>query len=190
VQVRRVRIVSLAIVLVGTALAVTACRSGGAPQPSPSPSLTLSAPSPSPVDSAVAAVQAAVGAYQNMWVAYNTAVQVPDPNDPNLVKYASGTALKNLVNGLQSIKSQGLKGTGSVVTNPKVTAVSPTSAPTDVSLSDCLDTSGTHIVRAGPGPAYSDSPGGRRLTTATVQRQSDGSWKVTDFGIRGVGTCG
>jgi len=124
-----------------------------------------------------------------MWAAYDAAVAVPNPDDAALAMYATGNALKTLTSGLQSVKGQGLKGTGAVVVAPKVTAVSPASAPTDVSLSDCMDTSGTHIVRASPGPPYSDSPGGRRLATATVQRQGDGSWKVTDFGIRGVGTC-
>src|SRR5437763_9158964 len=57
VQVRRVRIVSLAIVVVVTAWTVTACKSGGA-QPSPSLSPTLSAPSPTASQApGVAAIQ-------------------------------------------------------------------------------------------------------------------------------------
>ena len=186
---RRVRIVSLAIVVVVTAWTVTACKSGGA-QPSPSPSLTLSAPSPTASQApGVAAIQGAVAAYRNMWTAYDTAIQVPDPNDPNLAKYATGDALHTLVSGLQSVKDQGLKGTGNVVNAPQVTQLSPSDAPTQVSIKDCMDTSQSHLVRNGSGPAYSDSPGGHRLTLADVRQQDDGSWKVASFGVRGVGTC-
>ncbi len=158
---RRVQVIPSISVFVVVVLATAACTPRH-PQPSPSPSLAMPSAAASSQDPRAAAVQAA---------------------------YATGNALKTLTSGLQSVKGQGLKGTGAVVVAPKVTAVSPASAPTDVSLSDCMDTSGTHIVRASPGPPYSDSPGGRRLATATVQRQGDGSWKVTDFGIRGVGTC-
>lgn len=171
-------------------LALTSCTSKPSPSPSAStPPISLRSPSPSPTDPRVAAVQAAVAAYRGMWQTYETVAQIPDPQQPDLARYATSDALRTMTNGLQSLKSQGLKGTGSIVHSPQVTEVSPVDSPTQVSISDCMDTSASHIVRASPGPAYSDSPGGRRLCLATVQRQADGAWKVTGFGVRAVGTC-
>ena len=171
-------------------LLLAACTSKPAPSPSPStPSVTLGSLSPSPAASQVGAVQSAVAAYRGMWRAYETVTQNPDPTQPDLARYATATALQTITNGMRSLKDQGLKGTGSITHSPQVTAISPTDAPTDVEISDCMDTSASHIVRATPGPAYSDSPGGRRLCLATVQRQNDGSWKVTTFGVREVGSC-
>jgi hypothetical protein len=189
VQVRRVRIVSLAIVVFVTGWTATACKSQGA-QPSPSSSTSMSGPSPTAsLAPGPAAIEAAVAAYRNMWRAYDTAIHVPDPNDPDLAKYASGDALRTLVSGLQSVKDQGLKGTGAVVNTPQVSQLSPSDAPRQVSIKDCMDTSQSRLVRSGPGPVYSDSPGGHRPCLADVRRQDDGLWKVASFGVRGVGTC-
>ncbi|MFB9443043.1 hypothetical protein Dvina_51475 [Dactylosporangium vinaceum] len=131
----------------------------------------------------------ALDTYRGMWRAYQTALAVPDPASSELAKYATGDALKNLTSGLQSVKDQGLKGEGQIVTSPRVVGAAPANQPTSVDLEDCLDDSGSKLLRASPGPAFSDKPGGRRLTKATVQRQPDGTWKVTSFGAREVGTC-
>jgi hypothetical protein len=124
-----------------------------------------------------------------MWQTYNAAVQVPNPDSPDLPKYAVGSALNTLVSGLQSVKDRGLKGTGQIVLAPEVTEISPTNAPTKVGIRDCFDDGATHLVRVSPGSSYNDTPGGRRLCLATVELQPDRSWKVTQFGLRGVGTC-
>ena len=182
------RVVRIAVVAL--ALVLTSCTSKPAPSASPStPPVTLRSLSPSPSDPSVSAVQAAVASYRSMWQAYNAAVQVPDPNSPDLAKYATGTALSTLVSGLRSVKDRGLKGTGQIVLAPQVTEISPTTAPTKVAIKDCFDDSATHLIRVGPGSPYNDTPGGRRLCLATVELQSDKSWKVTTFGLRGVGTC-
>ncbi len=180
------------LAMVALALAATSCTPKPAPSPSastPPVSLRSPSPSPAPTDPRVAAVQDAVAAYRGMWQAYETVAQNPDPQQSDLARYATGDALRTMTNGLQSLKNQGLEGTGSVTHSPRVTEVSPVNSPTQVSISDCMDTSASHIVRASPGPAYSDSPGGRRLCLATVQRQGDGAWRVTGFGVRAVGTC-
>ncbi|MEJ3741730.1 hypothetical protein WEI85_00310 [Actinomycetes bacterium KLBMP 9797] len=113
----------------------------------------------------------------------------PDPDSPDLARYATGTALKTLTDGVRDVRDQGLKGEGKFVLSPRVTEVAPASAPTKISIRDCVDTKQSRIVRASPGPPYSDKPGGPRLCQATVERQSDGSWKVTSFGLHEVGTC-
>jgi len=181
-------VVSVGLALGATTLMASACTSRHV-APVPSPSLAVPSTATSSAASGAAAVQAAVAAYRNMWVAYDAAVQVPDPGDPNLARYATGDALRTLVSGLQSLKDKGLKGTGTVAVSPQVTAVSPAEAPNHVSLRDCLNDAASHVVRASAGPAYSDPPGGKHLTLADVERQADGSWKVTGFGVRAVGTC-
>lgn len=131
----------------------------------------------------------ALAAYRGMWRAYGQAVQVPDPSSPQLPRYATADALATLTTGLQSLKDQGLKGTGDIEVNPTITAAAPTDHPTEVEVTDCLDSSRSHIVRASPGPAYHDPPGGHRRVIATVKRQPDGAWKVASFAAQVVGTC-
>jgi hypothetical protein len=123
-----------------------------------------------------------------MWQAYDTALSIPDPKHPDLARYADGEALDLLTTGIQETKDEGLIGAGEAKLNPEVTSAAPVDAPTTVEISDCLDSTGTKLVRASPGPPYSDSPGGLRRTTATVQWQP-GGWKVTRFAVQEVGTC-
>lgn len=173
-------------------LALASCTAKPAPSPSaatPPVSLHSPSPSPSPTDPRVGAVQTAVAAYRAMWQAYTVAIEVPDPNSPDLARYATGSALSTLVSGIKSVKDQGMKGTGQLVLSPQVVKITPTDSPTSVDVQDCFDDAATHLVSASPGSTGHDTPGGRRLCLATVERQADGSWKVTHFGLRGVGTC-
>jgi hypothetical protein len=127
--------------------------------------------------------------YRAMWHAYESAATRPNPDDPQLARYAAGTALHTLTNGLTMLREHGLKGTGSVAHTPEPTIAFPVHAPTEVVVSDCMDTAVSHLARTRSGPAYADSPGGHRLCLATVQRRPDGSWKVVTFAVRAVGTC-
>ncbi|MEV6932226.1 hypothetical protein AB0M46_48125 [Dactylosporangium sp. NPDC051485] len=178
---------------------VLLCLAAGCSTQKPAAPVTPAAPSSAAAASsaaasddpaaAAAAGRGALDAYRGMWRAYVAALTTPDPASPDLAKYATGDALKTLTAGIQSVKDQGLKGTGNVALAPKITAVTPTTAPTEIEITDCLDDSASQLVRASPGPAYSDEPGGRRLTKATVNRQADGTWKVSGFGAQQVGTC-
>jgi hypothetical protein len=151
---------------------------------------SLEAPSQTSASQDPAAIgRSALDAYRGMWHAYQNAIQVPDPASPELARYATGDALTTMTKGLQSLKDQGLKGTGEIVVSPKITAFSPATAPTDIEITDCLDSTQSHIVRASPGSPYNDTPGGHRRVQASVQRQVDGSWKVSGFGVQAVGTC-
>jgi hypothetical protein len=161
-----------------------ASRPGGSGAPP-----SLSAPSASASADLATTGQQALDAYQGMWRAYQQAVEVPDPSSPELARYATGEALSTLTKGLQSLKDQGLKGTGEIRVNPTITGAAPTSRPTQIEITDCLDSSGSHLVRASAGPAYRDSPGGHRRVVATVTRQPDGSWKINSFAAQAVGTC-
>jgi hypothetical protein len=173
--------------LVG-AVVLASCTSDPEP-PRSSPTPSLRPPSATPTTATgPAAVQDAVAAYRGMWDAYLRALAVPDPARPELARYAAGNALQTLVSGVREVKDRGLKGEGAFKTAPRVTDVAPASAPTKVGIRDCFDDSDARIVRASPGPAHSDPPGGRRLCIASVERQADGAWKVTSFGLRAVGT--
>ncbi len=176
----------------GLALAVAGCTpKPGAPKSTPTPDVSLRPPSSSAAstDPNVAAVQNAVAAYRGMWDAYMRVLAAPDPDNPELARYATGAALKTLTDGVRDVRDKGLKGEGAFILSPQVTEVAPASAPTKVGIRDCLNTAQSRIVRASPGPAYSDKPGGRRQCIATVERQADGAWKVTSFGLHEVGSC-
>ena len=179
------------LLLVAVAIALAACDSGSqAPSPSPTPQVSLASPSPTVVPTdRDSAVQAAERAYRGMWDAYMRVLMAPDPESPELTRYAAGEALKTLSDGVRDVRNQGLKGEGKFALSPQVTEVTPANEPTKIAVRDCVDTRQSRIVRASPGATYNDKPGGLRLCLATVQRQNDGSWKVTSFGLREVGTC-
>lgn len=125
-----------------------------------------------------------------MWAAFEKALSIPDPSYPALRQATIGDALTILVKTVQSAKDKGLKGTGGAKFNPEVVEVSPATSSIKVTIRDCLDTSGSRLVKATAGGApYKDPPGGRQLTIAIVQRQDDGSWKVSSVGTRDVGSC-
>lgn len=178
------------LLFVAVAVTLAACDSASSePDPSPIPHVSPGSPLPAVSTDPDSAVQAADQAYRGMWDAYLRVLAAPDPDSPELARYAAGNALKTLSDGVRDVRDQGLKGEGEFILSPQVTEVVPADAPNKISIRDCVDTKPSRIVRASPGPTYSDKPGGRRLCLATVQRQSDGSWKVTSFGLREVGTC-
>lgn len=189
----RRRVTGRVVATVGWAslLLGSGCTDGPAAPSAPRTPAKPSAPSPSvssPVDPA-SVRRGALDAYRGMWSAYQEALRVPDPASAALGRYATGDALTTLTSGLRSVQQQGLKGVGVITVAPRITSVGPVAAPTEVEITDCLDDSRSRIVRASPGSPYNDPPGGRRLTRATVTRQTDGGWKVSGFGVQAVGTC-
>jgi len=54
-----------------------------------------------------------------------------------------------ILSNWQTVKDQGLKGTGEAVLAPRVTGAAPANNPTEVEITDCMDTSGSKLVRAG-----------------------------------------
>jgi len=123
-----------------------------------------------------------------MWKAYVDASRIPDPQFPDLARYAQGDALTVFVNGLTSMRRDGLISRGDVVLHPKVTALRPNASPPTAEIEDCADTSKTQLIKK-DGSAYQDTPGGRQSAKATVTQISEGVWKVTSFALLGVGTC-
>lgn len=191
IQARR----ATALVIAGTVMfALSACTSGtasslvtGGSQPSPSvgPPSTLA----TPVSPADQAKQDALAAYRDMWHNFVVAGQTSDWQSPLLGQYATGLALSTLSRGLYADHYNGLVSKGAPALNPVAVSVDPASNPSTVIINDCGDS--THALKyyANNGQPANDGPGGRRFIKATVQKQPDGSWKVSDFGIQPVGSC-
>jgi len=181
---RRIRI---ALLVGATAVALSGC---GPDRPSPTPSTTpaTSATSAAPSPSPTAGSATPLDAYRGMWKAYIDAIRIPDPNYPDLARYTQDDALAVFVRGLTSVQRDGLVGQGDVTLHPKVTTIRPDASPPTADIEDCVDTSKSHLVKKDGSP-YQDTPGGNRAATARVTRLADGTWKVTLFALRAVGSC-
>lgn len=184
-QVGRVFVTSAAL------LALASCNPGDTNSPATNaseptvPSASHTAPQ-SPVDDAKGR---ALTAYLGMWEDFVAAAATSDWQSPNLGRHATGLALSTLSRGLYADHYKGLVSKGSPTHNAQVSSVDPAEAPAKVIISDCSDSTNALKYRADNGQPADDGPGGRRLIKATVEKQSDGSWKVSSFGVQGVGTC-
>jgi hypothetical protein len=152
---------------------------GGSSTPS------LSAP---PQSTRGRAEQKAVAAYQEMWQAYAKAGRTANPDDPDLGRYATGSALKTLTDGLKGYRDKAQILKGDLVTNPQVAGASPGTDPKDVTVTDCVDDT-KFLVYQRSGELVNNVPGGRRSAKATVTNLGADGWKVTGFGVQAVNTC-
>lgn len=72
--------------------------------------------------------------------------------------------------------------------HPKITSEEPASAPTVVTLSDCLGMQNWLLHRRSTGALWDDKPGTNRATTAEVVL-SQGVWKVASFDVASSASC-
>ncbi|GAB4054824.1 hypothetical protein [Catellatospora paridis] len=169
------------------AAALAACSPRDKP-PSAPPQASGSPPAvASPATDRASAQRDAVVAYVGMWRAYETAAAAGDTSGTQAARYATGDALDLINRAVQKIVKDGLRAQGTSVLAPRATEVRGVDVPAEVRVDDCMDTSGTRLVKV-DGSKYTDSPGGRRKMVATV-RLVDGGWKVVSFGLGQVGTC-
>jgi hypothetical protein len=171
-------------------LALTSCNSEPASAtatttPPARPSSAAPTTPASPVDQAR---QAALAAYRGMWHDFVVAGTTSDWQSASLGQYATGIALTTLSRGLYADHYNGLVTKGEPVLNPTVSSLDPATAPRKIIVTDCGDSTHWLKYRADNGQ-LDDTPGGRRLINAIVEKQADGSWKVTDFGVHDVGSC-
>ncbi|MFG1952483.1 hypothetical protein [Micromonospora sp. NPDC048830] len=161
----------------------------GGSEPSESRSSTSSPSLPAPGQSpSGAADDAALLAYRQMWAAYAKAGAAADPDEPELARHATGQALSTLKSGLAKLRKDGEVIKGEYKSDPKVVVASPSTAPSTVSVQDCLNTTRFLTYKAATGALADDIPGGNRAVRATVVRDG-GIWKVSSFGVQAVGTC-
>lgn len=170
------------LLLVGSALLVSACDQASTPGTSP-PQVT------SAVQSADSALASAVSAYRAMWDGFAVAGTTSDSGSQQLGRHATGAALDKLKRSLQSDREKGLVSKGKPVLDPKVSAADPADDPRRITITDCGDSTNWLKYRKDNGMLADDVPGGRRLVKATVEKQSDSTWKVSDYGVHEVGSC-
>ena len=178
-----------ALIVVSSIVCLVACSSSDKPGDAPSTQTSSPAPSPSPstagpADSARAAALAAYRGYLAAWVA---AARTSNPNDPALLRYADGAALRTVVGSLAANRAAGKVSRGTIVPAPKVVALSPSTRPTSATIRDCADASHWLLYRKS-GELWNDDPGGRHDVNAVVHSTAAG-WKVTSIAIGGVGSC-
>ncbi|MET9634686.1 hypothetical protein ABZX92_45325, partial [Lentzea sp. NPDC006480] len=163
-----------AVVLLGS------CDRGPAPGALP-PSGSSAIPTTSARDSAVSA-------YRAMWNGFAEAGNTSDPTSPVLAQHASGAALEKLRRSLQSDREKGVVTKGKPVLDPKVSEADPVGDPKKITITDCGDS--TNWLKYGKDNGLrADAAGGRRLIKASVDKQSDGSWKVSDYAVHEIGSC-
>jgi len=187
---RRFAVAGSSIVL--AVLLVAACSSGSPTDSPPAPSAETSAGPTSPSSAATpadVAGQQAIAAYLGMWEDMAVAAETSNWQDPRLVQHATSVALTNITRGLYGDKANGLVTKGRPKNAPQVSSVEPPSAPTKVIIADCGDDSQWQHYRLDNGQPANDGPNGRRQINAVVEKQQDGAWRVTDFGIHEVGSC-
>lgn len=170
-------------------MALTACDSGTAspPRDTTQPAPTSSSSANSPVDQAK---QDALAAYRGMWQDFVVAGRTSDWQSPALGNHATGVALQIMSRGLYSDHYKGLVTKGEPILNPSVSSAEPADAPTKIVVTDCGDSTNWLKYRKDTGEPADDEAGGRRLINAIVEKQSDGSWKVSDYGVHEEGSCG
>jgi hypothetical protein len=180
------------LLAIGAALAaIASCSSdtaGGPPPGTTRPASSTSALPTTTLSVVDKVKQDAVTAYRGMWQDFVAAGTTSDWQSPKLGQYATGIALTNLSRGLYADHYNGLVTKGEPVLNPSVSSVDPPSDPKKVIVTDCGDSTHWLKYRADNGQ-LADTPGGRRLINAIVEKQADGSWKVSDFGVHDLGTC-
>ena len=147
---------------------------------------SLSAPS---LSGRALAEQRALDAYRGMWTAYAKAGLTANPDEPDLARYATGDALNTLVKGLTNYRKAGQILKGDVVNSPSAANSAVSVDPSRVDVVDCIDDTRFLVYVAATGALVDDVPGGRRSTTAVVADTGGGTWKVSSFAVKAVGTC-
>ena len=124
-----------------------------------------------------------------MWQDFVEAGRTSDWQSPNLGRHAIGIALTNLSRSLYADHYNGLVTRGEPILNPVVNSVEPAADPAKVIIRDCGDSTRWLKYGAKDGKPATDQQGGRRRITGVVDKQPDGSWKVSDYAVEGLGTC-
>jgi hypothetical protein len=178
-----------AVLAVAVAMSFAAGCAASTDPTSPLPGPTTQPPVTSQPTAEEIAREEALAAYQGMWADFVEAGATSDWQSPNLGRHAMGVALTNLSRGLYADSVNGLVTKGKPVLSPVVSSVEPLDDPTRVVVTDCGDSAGWLKYREADGSRASENRGGRRLINAVVERQPDGAWKVTDFGVQELGSC-
>lgn len=187
-QTRRIRAASVAIAL-ATIAACTAQPETHSPPSSRSRQSEDPSKAPPSLSAAEVAGRKAMEIYTAMWMSMAEAAETADWRSPLLSRYATGTALNTLSRGIYVDHTKGWVSRGRPTLSPTVASVEPEDAPTRVRIADCGDSTNWLKYDASTGLLANDVLGGRRAISALVDKQDGGTWLVSDFAVREVGSC-
>lgn len=198
---------SLGVVLGAALLASAGCASGtpatseapsapgssatGAPAPGPTSSAPAStASSSAPVDQNSPEAQAGIATYRAMWADVIKVQATMNDQDLTLTHHLTSGALTyfhsathiNRLNGYVSAKGE------PTLLHPTVKQIVGSGDSAKVLVEDCVDQS-SYKLYTSDGTMVSPSSDGHHDVQALVERQSDGSLKVTTFVMNAGGTC-
>ncbi|MEU4471474.1 hypothetical protein [Micromonospora sp. NPDC023888] len=184
-QLRRAAICLLAVV---TAVPVAACANGreAVERPTAAPDDGQRAASDA---ERRAAEKAALDAYSGYLAASRTASGRSDPRAPELSRFLADPLLTRVQLSIRDAKEHGAVRTGTLKSDPTVTAVSLDANPATVEIQDCLDLTGYRLVYAKNKRVVPGSGGGRHLSTATATRYPDGRWLINSGALHREQPC-
>ena len=159
-------------------LIVSACSTSSHPQVLPS--IT---PSPSPTaspDASAEAGAAALAAYRGFRQAQVAAEAIANAHSPDLAKYAGDKALAQERANLLQLARAGIVVTGEPILTPAVASVALGASP-EVTITDCVDTSGWKPIYKATGKSAA-APGqvARVLATALARPYANG-WLIEEL---------
>lgn len=164
----------------------------------PGPGVRPSSDSPSPTsptssttssDPAVAAAsQAALASYRGYWEAQARSQANPArPQDPNLAKYATGSALAGAQSTLLTFRQSGIAMKGAPSLDPRVTSVDK--AVHTVSITDCVDSSNWKPIYVASGKSALAPGQPLRVVVDSLVTATRGSWEVSTSVVHRDQTC-
>ncbi|MGC4865622.1 hypothetical protein ACLQ3B_09325 [Micromonospora sp. DT53] len=174
---RQLRRTAICLLVVVAATPVTACASGREAVERP----TAARDDEQRIDpdaGRLVAEKAALDAYSGYLAASRTAGLRSDPRAPELSRFLADPLLTRVQLSIRDAKEHGAMRTGTLKSDPTVTAVSLDAKPATVEIQDCLDTTGYRLVYAKNKRQVPGSGGGRHLSTATATRYPDGRWLI------------
>jgi hypothetical protein len=181
----------LAAVLAAGFLIASCGSARAAPQPARSRAPTATS-SPAPTTIPAKVRRAITDDYQAFWRAVFAAYDPPRPDDPNLARYGSGSALSNLRQALETDAQIGVVRRGNQALDPTVLTVTGATA----TVRDCYTNNLLSYALAGnslgvPANTRLENPAPPKLRVATLI-QDGGVWKVDGVSppVEGQRTCG
>lgn len=178
-----------AYAVVGAVVLALAVACSSSTSTTPAPSGTTAGPVATSAPSTADRGAAAVEAYRGMWADFAKAGTTSDWRSPSLRQHATGVALTNLSRALYADHLNGFVTHGEPVLDPSVRSVEPASGdPIKVTVVDCADSTKALKYHVKGGQPVGGG-GGRSRITGIVDRQKDGSWKVSDYAVEDLGSC-
>ncbi|WP_329017483.1 hypothetical protein OG271_12750 [Micromonospora rifamycinica] len=165
------------LVIAAVAGSVAGC--GDSPGTTTAPAPRPASDARQPTEAERAAERAALAAYAGYLEASREASRTSDPRHPKLTRFLADPLLTRVRVAIRETRRHGAVRTGTLRSDPSVTAVSLDGSPPTVEIQDCLDATGYRLVYAKDKRVVPGSGGTRHLATATATRYPDGRWLIS-----------